>query len=49
MKMQAYYEPSELVKVPQMFPFEYTLESELIFGNHDFEIGNFSGNPVVIG
>ena len=49
LKMQAYYEPSELAKVSQMFPFEYTVDSELIFGNHDFEMGNFGGSPVVVG
>ena len=49
LKMQAYYEPSELAKVSQMFPFEYTVDSELIFGNQDFEIGNFGGSPVVVG
>lgn len=49
LKMQAYYEPSELAKVPQMFPFEYTVDSELIFGNQDFEMGNFGGSPVVVG
>ena len=47
--MQAYYEPSELSKVSQMFPFEYTVDSELIFGNQDFELGNFGGSPVVVG
>lgn len=49
LKMQAYYELSELDKVPQMFPFEYTVDSELIFGNQDFEISNFGSNPVVVG
>ena len=49
LKMQAYYEPSELAKVSQMFPFEYTVDSELIFGNHGFEMGNFGGSPVVVG
>ena len=48
LKMQAYYEPSELAKIPQMFPFEYTVDSELIFGNQDFEMGNFGGSPVVV-
>lgn len=48
LKMQAYYEPSELAKVSQMFPFEYTVDSELIFGNQDFEMGNFGGSPVVV-
>jgi len=49
LKMQAYYEPSELSNVSQMFPFEYTVDSELIFGNQDFELGNFGGSPVVVG
>ena len=49
LKMQAYYEPSELVRVPQMLPFDYTIDSELIFGNKNFEIGNFGGSPVIIG
>ena len=49
LKMRAYYEPSELSKVAQMFPFEYTVDSELIFGNQNFEIGNFGGSPVVVG
>ncbi len=49
LKMQAYYEPSELAAVPQMFPFEYTVDSELIFGNLNFELGNFGGSPVVVG
>ena len=49
LKMNAYYEPSELAKIPQMFPFEYTVDSELLFGNQDFEISNFGGSPVVIG
>ena len=49
LKMQAYYEPSELANVPQMFPFEYTVNSDLIFGTQEFELGNFGGNPVVVG
>ena len=49
LKMQTYYEPSELAKASQMFPFEYTVDSELIFGNQDFEMGNFGGSPVVVG
>lgn len=49
LKMQAYYEPSELSKVAQMFPFEYVIDSELIFGNQDFERGNFGGSPVIVG
>ena len=48
LKMQAYYEPSELASVSQMFPFEYEVESELIFGSNDFGLGNFGGNPVVV-
>ena len=47
--MKAYYEPSELSNVPQMFPFEYTVDSDLIFGTHEFELGNFGGSPVVVG
>ena len=47
--MQAYYEPSELASVPQMFPFEYEVDSELVFGSDDFELGNFGGSPVVVG
>ena len=47
--MQAYYEPSELARVSQIFPFEYTIDPELIFGSQDFEIGNFGGSPVVVG
>ena len=49
LKMQAYYEPSELARVSQIFPFEYTIDPELIFGSQDFEIGNFGGSPVVVG
>ena len=49
LKMKAYYEPSELANVPQMFPFFFTVDSELIFGNQEFEIGNFGGSPVVVG
>ena len=49
LKMKAYYEPSELANVPQMFPFSFTVDSELIFGNQEFEIGNFGGSPVVVG
>jgi hypothetical protein len=49
LKMQAYYEPSELARVSQMFPFEYTVDSDLIFGTQEFELGNFGGNPVVVG
>lgn len=49
LKMQAYYEPSEFTMVMQMFPFKYTINPELIFGSQDFEIGNFGGNPVVVG
>lgn len=48
LKMQAYYEPSELPRVSQMFPFNYSIDPELIFGSQDFEIGNFGGNPVVV-
>ena len=49
LKMKAYYEPSELANAPQMFPFCFTVDSELIFGNQEFEIGNFGGSPVVVG
>lgn len=49
LKMRAYYEPSELSSIPQMFPFEYEVDSELIFGSNEFEIGNFGGNPVITG
>jgi len=49
LKMRAYYEPAELSSIFQMFPFEYDVDSELIFGSNDFELGNFDGNPVVIG
>lgn len=49
LKIQAYYEPSELTMVTQMFPFKYTIAPELIFGSQDFEIGNFGGSPVVVG
>ena len=49
LKMQAYYEPAELAKVSQMFPFEYTVDTVLIFGTQDFEMGNFGGSPVVVG
>ena len=49
LKLQAYYEPSELTKVPQMFPFVFSVDSELIFGQQEFEIANFGGNPVVVG
>lgn len=49
LKKRAYYEPSELASVPQMFPFEYEVDSELIFGSNDFELGNFGGSPVVVG
>ncbi len=48
LKIQAYYEPSELAKVAQMFPFEYAVDSEMIFRNQDFKLGNFGGNSVVI-
>ena len=49
LKMQAYYEPSDFAKVSQMFPFEYAVDSELIFGNQDYELGNFGSSPVVVG
>ena len=49
LKMQAYYEPAELASIAQMFPFEYTVDSELIYGNQEFEMGNFGGSPVVVG
>ena len=49
LKMQAYYEPSELSNIAQMFPFEYEVDSELIFGSDNFELGNFGGSPVVVG
>ncbi len=49
LRMQAYFEPSELATVPQMFPFEYTVDSELIYGNQEFEVSNFGGNPVIVG
>ena len=48
LKMKAYYEPSELTNIPQLFPFEYSIDSELIFGNQEFQLGNFSGNPVIV-
>lgn len=49
LKMQACYEPSELASVPQMFPFEYEVETEIIFGSNDFELRSFYGSPVVVG
>lgn len=49
LKLKAYYEPSELTGVAQMFPFEYGIDSELIFGAGEFELGNFGGSPVVVG
>ena len=45
---KSYYEPSELAVIPQMFPFEYDVTSEIIFGSNAFEFGNFGGSPVVI-
>lgn len=49
LQMRSYYEPSELTKISQMFPFKFSIDPELIFGSGEFEIGNFGGNPVVIG
>lgn len=49
LKLRAYYEPSELAHVAQMFPFEYSIDSELVFGNQYFELGNFGGSPVIVG
>lgn len=46
--LKSYYEPSELAVIPQMFPFEYDVTSEIIFGSNAFEFGNFGGSPVVI-
>ena len=44
-----YQADAELASIAQMFPFEYTVDSELIFGNQEFEMGNFGGSPVVVG
>ena len=49
LKIKAYYEPSELANIPQMFPFEYSIDSELIFGSQEFRLGNFGNSPVVVG
>ncbi len=49
LNLKAYYEPAELVNIPQMFPFEFTVDSDLIFGSQEFELGNFGGSPVVVG
>jgi len=49
LNLKAYYEASELTGISQMFPFEYEIDSELIYGSDEFELGNFGGNPVVIG
>ncbi len=49
LKKQVYYEPSELEKVPQMFPFEDFVETDLIFGTQAVKRGNFGGSLVVFG
>ena len=49
LKLKPYYEPSELTEIPQMFPFEYDIASDIVFGSMSFELGNFGGNPVVVG
>ena len=43
-----YYEPSELASIAQLFPFNYEATSEIIFGSHVFEFGNFGGSPVIV-
>lgn len=48
LKLKAYYEPSELTSVAQMFPFEYQIDSDLLFGSGKFEFGSFGGNPVIV-
>ena len=49
LKMKPYYEPSELAETPQMFPFEYDVVSDVVFGSEVFELGSFGGNPVIVG
>jgi len=49
LRLKSYYEPVELSSIGQMFPFEYDVDTELIFGSGSFELGNFGGNPVVVG
>ncbi|MBR6050056.1 MAG: hypothetical protein IKP68_02495 [Clostridia bacterium] len=48
LKMKAYYEPSDFASVPQMFPFKFELNTDLIYGSNEFEVGNFGGNPVIL-
>lgn len=49
LKIQAYYEPSELTSISQMFPFHFSIDSSLLFESNQFEFGNFGGNSVIVG
>lgn len=48
LRIKPYYEPAEMAGIPQLFPFDYDVSSELIFGSGEFELGFFGGNHVLI-
>lgn len=47
MNSKAYYEVSELSKIPQMFPFEYSITHEFLHRSELFNLNNFGGKVVV--
>lgn len=47
--MKSYYEPAELTAIPQLFPFDFEISSELLFSDGIFSFGNFGGSPVLVG
>lgn len=49
LKNKAYYEISEFSKIPQMFPFKYSISHELLHNSELFTLNNFGGKIVVTG
>lgn len=44
---KAYYEITELSRVPQMFPFEYCVSFECLHNSPDYTLNNFGGKMVL--
>jgi hypothetical protein len=47
LREKAYYEVSELSQVPQMFPFKYIVNHEMLHNSELFTLNNFGGKVVL--
>ena len=48
LKTNAYYEVSDIVNAPQLFPFIFDLTSELVYGQDAFEVASFGSSSVIV-